>query len=78
MLSRAGVEPAAWASDLPAELNEWNIQWALHQSPLGLGKKRLRGCDVLGIAVVRRAGYGHLFAASWKVFIINGFIIERP
>ena len=37
MLSRAGVEPAAGAPDLTAELDERDVEGTLHQPPLGLG-----------------------------------------
>ncbi len=64
VLSRAGVEPAAGTSDLTAELDERDVEGALHQPPFGFGQKRLRGSHVLGVAVVRGAGDGLLLPAQ--------------
>ncbi len=83
VLSRAGVKPAPRATDLPAKLDQRNVQRGQHQGPFGFVQQRLRCCNVFGVPVVEATAMAFCSqeqsaSSSVNAFNMKGFIIERP
>ena len=68
------MKPTSWSTNLPSELNQWYIQWTLHQAPFGFGENRLGSRDVFGISIVGGTCNGLLFTVQYRVkYIDKGF-----
>ena len=64
MLPRAGVIPTALATNLAAELDEWDVERGAHERLFVLAEQAHRRGDMFGVTVVTGDGDGLLFDSA--------------